>query len=172
MDLHEISAHLEIQQAVARYSRGVDRCDAELMKSAFHPGAIQEFGAYVGDAAEFCDMIVPNVAATTLMTMHGNMNHSIELEENGEVAHGELYNNSTVWREEADGTQMVDTWWGRYLDRYERRNGEWRIARRAIVHELTRTQPLGELMPMEGREHLRQGSADRGVRKPLGLREA
>jgi hypothetical protein len=64
-------------------------------------------------------------------------------------------------RREADGTRRLDTWWGRYLDQYECRDGRWAITHRTCVHEWTRSEPLGESMPIAA--HLfRQGNADRG----------
>lgn len=162
-------AYEDIRQAVARYARGIDRCDVELMKSAFHPGAIQGFGGYNGDAAAFCEMIVPDTAAKFLSTMHCNMNHAIDIEENGTVAHGEVYNTTTMLRAEVGGSRTIETWFGRYLDRYENRGGDWRIAHRVIVHELTQSKPFGPEMPIEGIELIRQGTADRGRNTKLGL---
>jgi hypothetical protein len=46
---------------------------------------------------------------------------------------------------------QLDTWWGRYLDRYECREGRWAIVHRTCVHEWTRTEPLGDAMPIEAR---------------------
>ena len=56
----------------------------------------------------------------------------------------------------------VDTWHGRYLDRYERRDGEWRIAARVCVHEWTRTDRVTSPMPIDA-SRFRQGGADRGT---------
>lgn len=41
----EISAHIEIQQVLFRYCRGVDRGDKELLRSVYHPGATDNHGS-------------------------------------------------------------------------------------------------------------------------------
>jgi hypothetical protein len=77
-----------------------------------------------------------------------------------------VYNVTYVHRSEVDGDgtrrRHLDTWWGRYLDRYECRDGEWRIAHRTCVHEFTASTELGATMPIDA-ALFRQGSEDRGV---------
>ena len=41
-----------IRQAALRYCRGVDRLDAELMRSAYHDDATDDHGVFVGSAAD------------------------------------------------------------------------------------------------------------------------
>lgn len=162
-----LAAAEAIRQAVARYARGVDRLDAELMKSAYWPDAIDDHGVYVGGAMEFCDHVVESHRRFD-GTMHCNMNHAIEIDDD-DTARGEIYNMSFMFRRDDDGGAVVDTWWGRYLDRYERRDpsGDWRIAHRVCVHECTRTDPIERAMPIAA-EKFRAGTADRGTGAPLG----
>ena len=47
-----------IREAAMRYSRGVDRLDAELMKSAYWPDATDDHGRFVGNGWEFADRVV------------------------------------------------------------------------------------------------------------------
>ena len=49
-ELHDREA---IRDCVARYCRGVDRFDRELILSAFHPDATDEHGKFVGNPREF-----------------------------------------------------------------------------------------------------------------------
>jgi len=50
-------------------------------------------------------------------------------------------------------------WLGRYLDRYEKRDGEWRIIHRTCVHEATTTI---DHLPIAGdMSNFRKGEADR-----------
>ena len=44
-----------IRDCIARYARGVDRFDRELILSAFHPDAIDEHGKFVGTRDGFAD---------------------------------------------------------------------------------------------------------------------
>jgi hypothetical protein len=48
-----LSEHDAIRQVVARYARGVDRLDAEVMKSAYWPEATDDHGVFVGNATVF-----------------------------------------------------------------------------------------------------------------------
>jgi len=72
-----------------------------------------------------------------------------------------------VLRTDEHGNAVHDAWWGRYADRYGRRDGRWGIAHRVVVHEWTRRRPLGE--PMRSDTDLfRQGAEDRGTGAALG----
>jgi hypothetical protein len=42
-----------IREASLRYTRGIDRHDAEIMAAAYHPDATDDHGAYIGDPAGF-----------------------------------------------------------------------------------------------------------------------
>jgi hypothetical protein len=90
------------------------------------------------------------------------LNHAIELDD-ADAARGEVYNVTYLFPPEGE----VSMWVGRYLDRYERRDGEWRIAHRTCVHEGT-TMLSGPPMAT-ATERFRQGDVDRGAGvRPLG----
>jgi hypothetical protein len=149
----------EIRQAALRYCRGVDRLDAQLMFSAYHEDAIDDHGVFVGPARQLCERVVASHRRYDA-TMHCILNHAIEF--TGEdTATGEIYN-VTYLRQTADGETVLHTWWGRYLDRYECRDGRWAIAHRVCVHEWTRTEPAGAPMPIDSAK-FRQGHEDRSL---------
>lgn len=165
-----MSPHEAIRDAAHRYSRGVDRLDAELMKSSYWPDAIDDHGVYVGNAMAFCDRVVSSHGRFTA-TMHCVLNHAIEIDDET-TAHGEVYNVTYLHRTDDQGQRWLDTWWGRYLDRYERREvpgggQDWRIAHRTCVHEWTRSEHVDAAMPIAA-DRFRQGSTDRGTSTPLG----
>jgi hypothetical protein len=153
------TAEEAIRQAVLRYCRGVDRLDAELMFSAYHEDATDDHGVYVGSARGLCDRVVDSHRRYDA-TMHCVLNHAIEVIDK-QHATGEVYNVTYLRRTAAEGTAHLDTWWGRYLDEYECRDGRWAISHRVCVHEWTRSEPLGEPMPIDA-QLFRQGAADRG----------
>ncbi len=153
-----------IRDVARRYSRGVDRLDADCMRSAYWPDAIDEHGSFVGNAWEFVDHCMTGHTRWR-STMHCIFNHLIEFDPDGMHARGEVYNTTYLFR--ADSA-VLDTWWGRYLDRYEERAGEWRIVHRVCVHEGTRTEEIAQTMPIST-EMFRQGSFDRPTAgRPLG----
>src|ERR1700760_2685809 len=52
LDPREIRRLLDkeaIREVLLRYARGIDRHDDDLMASAYHPDAIDDHGAYIGD---------------------------------------------------------------------------------------------------------------------------
>jgi hypothetical protein len=92
--------------------------------------------------------------------MHCNYNHLIDITSDTQAT-GEIYNVAYI-RSTVDGVPILDTWFGRYIDNYECRNGEWRISHRVCVHEGTRREAVTQTMPIDATK-FRQGSADRGV---------
>jgi hypothetical protein len=147
----------QIRQAALRYCRGVDRLDAELMFSAYHPDATDDHGTYVGPARGLCDHVVRSHRRYEA-TLHCVLNHSIDFVDDT-TATGEIYNIAYL-RQLVDGEPVQHTWWGRYLDRYECRSGRWAIAHRVCVHEWTRSEPAGPPMAADV-SAFRSGSADR-----------
>ena len=151
-----------IEDAAKRYSHGVDRLDADWMKSAYWPDATDDHGTFVGNAWEFVDHCMASHGRWR-STMHCIYNHQIELDADGVHATGEVYNVSHLFR--ADGPK--ETWYGRYLDRYEKRGDEWRLAHRVCVHEGNEST---EITPMKLNAALfRPGSFDRpSSGRPIG----
>lgn len=124
--------HLQIQKLLATYCRGIDRCDKELLKSAYWPDATEEHGLFNGNAWEFAEFIVP-MLLTMKVTMHSISNTLIEI--NGDRASAETYVVAyhLMATEAGDQAEMVVG--GRYVDQFERRKNEWRIASRLFVHD-------------------------------------
>ncbi|MGB8366095.1 MAG: nuclear transport factor 2 family protein [Rhizomicrobium sp.] len=126
-ELHDKQA---IRDVVHRYGRGVDRQDMDLLLSCYHPDAIDDHGMFVGPAGEFFDWTDPSHLRFFRTHQHIMTNHTCHLE--GNVAHCETY-----WMfagMTADGDHLA-TYGGRYIDRMEKREGEWRIAARKCVLE-------------------------------------
>ncbi|MGI9643804.1 MAG: nuclear transport factor 2 family protein [Ilumatobacteraceae bacterium] len=144
------------REAARRYCRGVDRLDPDEMRSAYWPDATDEHGRFDGNAWDFVDLCMTGHDRWAF-TMHTISNHTVELDDDGTHARGEVYN--VTWLRRAD-EDLVDVWHGRYLDRYEKRGDEWRILRRVCVHEGDMTLDAGASMPI-GADSFTQGSFDR-----------
>ena len=153
--IEQLSDIEDIKQCAQRYCRGVDRLDGPLMKSAYWEDATDDHGTYVGPAWPFVDHCMESHRRWRA-TSHCIFNHHIELDDNGIHARGEIYNVSYLFHKDED---RLDTWHGRYLDRYEKRGDEWRIIERVCVHEGTHTQSVD---PMQiDFSKFRQDSFDR-----------
>ncbi len=137
----QLEALQQIRDAVQRYSRGIDRLDRDTMRAAYWPDATDDHGVFVGNAWEFVDRCMGSHDRWR-STLHCVLNHLVELDpETGDdapaTARGEVYNVTYLIPNEGE----ISMWVGRYLDRYERRAGEWRIAARICVHEGTSLLP-------------------------------
>ncbi|MEM9035986.1 MAG: nuclear transport factor 2 family protein [Actinomycetota bacterium] len=159
----ELADREAIRDVALRYCRGVDRLDVELMRSAYWPDAVDEHGSFVGNAHRFAEYCM-TAHDRWSWTMHSIFNHSIELGDDGASASGEIYNVSTLCRVD---TGAIDTWYGRYLDRYERRAGEWRIIHRVCVHHGTASAELPS-MDIDASGYRDGGFDRRTPGRPLG----
>ncbi len=144
-----------IRDVAKRYCRGLDRLDEEVMKSAYWPEATDDHGVFVGNAIEFVEMCMV-VHLRWRSTNHCIYNHYVTLDPDGMHARGEAYNVTYLFRKDED---VLDTWYGRYLDVYEKRDDTWRIIERVCVHEGTTTEPLIK-MDIDASK-FRQGTFDR-----------
>ena len=127
--LEAAADRLEIQDCLTRFSRGMDRFDRELYLSAFHPNAEMAAGPYVGDVAGCYDWAVPMHEAGQIVTHHSLLNNTTEITD--DIAHSETYY-IFVGRNRDESLWMAG---GRYIDRFERRDGEWKIALRTNIIE-------------------------------------
>ena len=119
-----------IRAVLNRYSRAIDRCDMELLKTVYWPDAIDDHAIFVGNPVQFAEFVTPILRDRTKATMHTLSNTTIELE--GDVALTETY--VRAYHHMVNNSKKVDViLGGRYLDRFERRNEEWRIAERTFV---------------------------------------
>jgi hypothetical protein len=124
--------HLQIQQVLARYCHAIDRCDEEQLKTVYWEDAVDNHGVFNGNAWEFAEFIIPMLQGMRC-TMHKISNTLIQLD--GDRAAVETYVDAYHLADGEDGKQYDIVVGGRYLDRFERRRGEWRIAERTFVHD-------------------------------------
>lgn len=126
-----------IRDVLARYCRAIDRCDVVLLKSVYWDDARDDHGSFCGNAWEFADYVIPALKRMK-QTMHQISNVLIDL--NGSEARVETYCVAYHLVPAPNGdTEM--TVGGRYLDRFERRDGEWRIADRLYVMDWNQNAP-------------------------------
>jgi hypothetical protein len=157
----EILDREQIIACLHRYARGVDRHDAELIRSTYHEDAIDDHGFHVGSRDEFCTWVM-EVHAGAARHQHYVTNYTIDLD--GDVAHVESYYIATMLPHDED--RLLQTSGGRYIDRFEKRRGEWRIALRVAVNEWQQrvepTQKAGRIAPV-----VHQSPEDLSYRRPL-----
>jgi hypothetical protein len=119
----------DILDCLTRFSRGMDRFDRELLLSAFHPDAIIAAGDFVGGPEPLYEWASTTHEQGQSATHHNLLNHTCDID--GDVAHAETY--FLFAARNRDETNWLAG--GRYIDRLERRDGQWRIAVRTNVIE-------------------------------------
>ena len=139
--LDRMLARDEIREVLARYARAIDRADGALLKSCYFDDATEEHGSsFSGRAHEYVDGAIPKVRAMGVMQHLLGSSH-IDLA--GDVAYVETY----IWtflRIEREGRSWDTFTGGRLHDRFERRDGVWKIAHRRTVFDWNRDTPSNE----------------------------
>jgi hypothetical protein len=146
-----------IHDTMMGYCRGVDRLDIDLVAAAFHEGY---------DRAE---QIIESSRSID-RGYHFIGNERIEVD--GDQAFCEFYFISFAALER-DGTGYTRARAGRYVDRWERRSGAWKIATRIMVDDWDRIDEVVERMPGTAESGLTRGSRskDDAVYQIRSLRE-
>src|SRR5580698_9856083 len=120
-----------IRDCLLRYSRGIDRGDEDMLRSAHWPDATDDHaGMFSGRATDYIDMAVKN-APTRFPTAHFVTNEIIRID--GDQAKVESYVYAVHVGMTIKGVQRDVVAAARYLDRFERRDDEWRIAARVVT---------------------------------------
>ena len=133
-----------IRDCLYRYCRGIDRRDEEALRSAYWPDATDRHGPYQGSAQGFIDWALEKLKGSSARGVHRITNLLIELR--GDEALVESYFDALQEERDGQGRLVETALSGRYLDRFERRHGEWRIQARTVVYDRLRQLPMaGEL---------------------------
>lgn len=125
----DVRATTEMQQVLSQFCRGVDRRDDEIIRSCYWPEAYDDHGVYRGDAEGFAAWV------TGVCAEMGFMQHTISNFRLFGVA-GDLATSETYYHMRCVGLDgELAQVFGRYLDRWERRDGRWLIAHRLCTLE-------------------------------------
>lgn len=156
--LAELLDREAIRDCMYRYCRGVDRGDEVALRSAYWPDATDQHGRYCGPVEGFFDMVKKGGAANP-RNVHQVCNILIEFT-NSTTAVVESYFNALQRSRQSDGTIAQVLLAGRYCDVFEKRNDEWRVAKRVVVYDwVERQEPptdseeqrFGQRTPIGGR---------------------
>lgn len=141
---HELQALLDkqaIQDVLSRYCRGADRADVGLIADAYHPDAIEDHGGvFLGPASDYVAQMAKILPRAGLMN-HMTTNVLIALE--GDKAQVESYI-LTFARMKKDGETFDTLTLARAIDRFEKRDGHWKIAHRRLIWEWNHEMPFAE----------------------------
>jgi len=140
--LDELEARQEITAVLYRYARGWDLLDEQMIRSCFFADAEHQHSSFKGRSHDFITRALPMVAGTR-STSHAISNVMIEI--SGNAAVSDCYFLAHHRRVNAEGSDEEDYFLGgRYLDRFEQRDGVWKIARRRGLNSLERIVPRAD----------------------------
>jgi hypothetical protein len=153
-DDYRVADRLQIQDAIYTWCRGVDRRDWGLIREAFHSDGTDDHGSYQGGIDGLIEYLKQRHAQVLQSQHHvGNIliefagadralaesyvvGYSRVIPANREARIASLGYDDGVVAGPLDAAQS-----GRYLDRFERRAGRWRIAHRTLVWEANQVRP-------------------------------
>jgi hypothetical protein len=172
-----------IKDTLVSYCRGVDRCEWDLVRAAYHEDAYDDHGGYKGNVDGFIEWLERR-HQTIEQSMHFIGNCKIDfLSDNVAVAETycvayqryghEALETIKLWLGDEplqEGKKVVVELLCRYIDRMECRQGVWKIANRIVAIEdvkaaqqVDRLQPIWALAKRDRSDALWQmlaGSAD------------
>ena len=150
MSIDELIDKQAIYEVLSTYCRGVDRCDASIVRSVYHEDSYDDHGYWKGPGQEFADFVVNRVMQANSATTHSITNILIDLE--GEVARSEAQVIATLVRRNTNPV-LADVMGARYVDRLSKRDGEWKIDERTVVldwHKVETWPASDAPVPLDG----------------------
>ncbi|BBY90419.1 hypothetical protein MGALJ_00880 [Mycobacterium gallinarum] len=128
-DVRYLMDRSEILDCISRHARGCDRHDIDLITSAYHADGVDEHGDAVNPGPGYGGWANEAHASTSRVHTHNITTHTCEID--GDTAHAESYAIVVLISPDSKSAQFIT---GRYIDRLERRDSQWRIAvRRSTV---------------------------------------
>jgi len=157
--LQALLAKQAITEVIYRYARAIDRMDEALLRSVFHPGS-RHYHFYQGPSSDPDAPSTPEDPGdfvrfafgllTTYARTHHQMSNTLVDFEDASHANVETYFTAFhLVRPSSDplsGAQAFDNEMdyfvgGRYIDRFEERDGEWKIVERTGMTDWVRIEP-------------------------------
>lgn len=142
--------HDAIREIIAAYAHAIDRHRWEMMEHLFHEDATFSFGeikaGWRGFVEQARSIIDPCVAT------HHQLGQTLIGSDAPDVAHAETYMTAmhvippgypaTAFPDRGEEYAAIIA--GRYVDRFEKRDGEWRIAHRTGIYDWREYRDIGE----------------------------
>lgn len=121
----------KIRDCIVRLARGEDRRDAQLVRASFWLDSTCDYGVFNGSFEEYLAWVVPGSPAIPV-TQHMLGQSMIELTGDTALVETHVTSYHRVMTGEAESDTVIG---GRYLDRMEKRGGQWRIAQRTMLYD-------------------------------------
>jgi hypothetical protein len=133
----ELADREAIRDCLYRYARAIDRSDADLLRTVYWPDATDAHLDFSGNVEELIKWVFPKLRGIT----HVHFMTNILIQLDGARAAVECYYYYGAFGVQIEGAARDSITGGRYLDRFERRSDEWRIAERLVITDWFREFP-------------------------------
>ena len=130
-DLATLLSERALRDIVAILASATDRADPEAMTSAMHADATVSLGVMDGVGRDLTRALTDMIRANMTACFHslGQSRFAID----GDRARGETY--VTAYFATGGDSPAQTLTGGRYLDRFERREGSWKLSERRFVQD-------------------------------------
>lgn len=141
--LRALADRAEITDLIHRYCRAVDRLDVPLGRSIWHDDATADYGADVYQGAG--PDVIDHICAQHRHTLHhAHLVTNILIDLDGDRAGSEAYHFASL-RVLRGGVLRQMSIWGRYIDRWSRRDGRWGLDHRLAIRDFDEVR---EVVPL------------------------
>ena len=138
--LQELLDKKACEEVLMRYGRTLDWLDQTGQEECFWPDAEIDYGFFRGTGKDWVPVVMA-VESSSVRRWH--LSTGVMVQVQGDGAKSECYGLSAGTTENEQG-ELVDTLFGgRYLDEFEKRNGQWRISRRVYIADWIHHFPNG-----------------------------
>ena len=129
-----------IAEVLVSYCRAVDRADLDLLAACYHDDATEDHGGtFEGSARDY----IAGIAAILPRSKMTHTTSNIAIELTGDKALVESHILAFA-RLKKDGEKFDCLTLARAIDRFEKRDGAWKIAARRMVWEWNHDMPMSE----------------------------
>lgn len=128
--LQELLDRKACEDVLLRYGRTLDWLDEAGQAKCFWPDAQIDYGFYAGDAKGWLPVVMEAEASSAT---RWHVCSGILVEVTGSRAKSECYGLTMAAAEGEQKKKVATLFGGRYLDEFEKREGEWRISRRRYI---------------------------------------
>ena len=133
-EVQELRDREAIREVIHRYCQAVDRCDLEMLKSCYWEDGYDDHGFFAGNAHEFAEYVIPCLKAVD-SSMHSITNTRFQFD-GDRCACASQWNVVHRLKHDEGFTDFIHQ--GRYLDVWEKRDGEWKLLHRVIAGDVDR----------------------------------
>jgi hypothetical protein len=128
--LQRLADESACRAVLVRYGIALDWQDRDSLTTVFWPDADIDYGFFKGTGTQLIDTLL-HIATLSQRRFHMLGGDRIRLK--GTIAEAESYIITQAISEDASKGQTTSLFYGRFLDRLERRQSEWRIASRVYL---------------------------------------